>query len=826
MNSIRKKLLTFSALLILLALFFNAGCGDDPSASSGQANDDDNSSVSDDDDNNTDDDDDDDDSDDLPNWIKTRPYLQNLSLWRQDIDMATPDWPRNLGIIGIGNGKVYGNVGDRYPLSSWHNLGGPNYQKYLKWFTDKVPRLLANGQIQNPDHQSMARVRNSSVVLITSKNESMEWTGVNFAPIYADDSRVEDALVTAWIIRNVGQEAVFNVTMKISSTFGWFDQGSIHESDWNGRKLTMHPLNREAVAGERAGDMVVPLGDFFPGDEKVFYLPMVFSFEEDDPEEIFNAIKTAGVGALLESTVDWWNTWASQITQIVTPDEKFNDLLRGLAVSIKINQAISGGVSEMNQYSNTWLRDIHGPSIYYPLIGLQNDYEQMSEYLWGAILTRGGIANAFNLDYDLSDLPSQPDWDSMGVMSGRTRAEGPSLLVLEYENYYKATGDISIIEQRWGMLKHAVLKQQYVDGCLLHFSSDETFEDLMEAIFGENFLEEPDESTLSFYSSILAKRAAGFLAQMAAELGYSADETIFSDLADAVETCMEDNFWMDSEGRYAVKVQTDTRVPHVQPYEDINTMPIWLNALPLDNPRVVSNFEQTLTLLGHEDGLLYSDIPFPFSAILPHVEKGVLTGMSHGYWLNNLDKMFHPMADVAFDRWRDVFSTTGFTDEAVVVDDFGHLSILKEPFGAVGNVSSRFRSWESGIMGFAFLYHITGFDYSVPGSWVKLAPHLPSDWEEMAFNGLPFGENYFDLEVAKNGDKGREITISTDANASFDLMLTVPLDGDVSEIKINGATLAPSEYDEVINSYGRTVVYFEPVEIGQDSMVEISIAAQ
>ena len=71
-----------------------------------------------------------------------------------------------------------------------------------------------------------------------------------------------------------------------------------------------------------------------------------------------------------------------------------------------------------------------------------------------------------------------------------------------------ATGDLSRIEERWSMLKHAVLKQMYVDGCLLYFSTDETFEDLMEVAFSENFLEEPDYSTLSLYSSLLVIRAA------------------------------------------------------------------------------------------------------------------------------------------------------------------------------------------------------------------------------------------------------------------------------------------------------------------------------
>ncbi|MFC1888670.1 hypothetical protein ACFL4G_02825, partial [Thermodesulfobacteriota bacterium] len=61
-------------------------------------------------------------------WLKDRPRLQNRSLWQQEIDMADPPGPRALGCIAVGNGRVYGNLGDQYPLAAWHNLGGPTYQ--------------------------------------------------------------------------------------------------------------------------------------------------------------------------------------------------------------------------------------------------------------------------------------------------------------------------------------------------------------------------------------------------------------------------------------------------------------------------------------------------------------------------------------------------------------------------------------------------------------------------------------------------------------------------------------------------------------------------
>ena len=768
----------------------------------------------------------------LPAWLEARPCLQNRSLWRQDVDMASPIEPGSLGCIGVGNGRVYGNIANHDPLASWHNLGGPTYQKgSIKWFSDKEPRLMVDGRVRTPNRQSISRVRNTPVVIVEATDGSLEWTSVNFAPVFPGDPRLEQALVSIWIVRNLGDRPVDDVAIEVTSILGRVDGGRVSggigliESDLEERRLTLRPVGTGAFQGDTPKTLVVPMGDLAPGGEAVLCLPTVFTCRHEEPSEILAELERVGVDALLDSTVAWWDDWAAQITDVRTPDEKFNDLLRGLAVSIKINTAVSGAVCEMNQYSHTWLRDIYGPALFCPLIGLLDDYKGMIDYVWGATLVNGNIANAMSVDLDLSDLPSQPDWERLGTMGGRTRAESPSFLVLEYERYYEATGDLAPIDERWGMLRHALLDQKYVDGCLLHFSSDETFEDIMEAIFGENLLEEPDESTLSLYSSLLVMRAARFMADMADRLGYGGDAHTFAALADRVEACLEETFWLEDEGVYAVKAKTDTRVPHRQPYEDVSTMPIWLDALPLESPRVIRNFETILEALGHPDGLLYSPIPPPYRGLLAPLGEGAITGMSHGYWLNNLDKLFHPTADIAFSRWPDVFSATGFTDEAMAVLPYRHLSLLREPFGMVCDVSSRFRSWEAGVMGYALLYHLTGIDVSLPAGTVRLAPQLPPGWGTMTFERLAYGEGRFDVEVGAHGDRGRSITVTTDSRASFTLELRVPLTGTVIGVSRNDRQLDPAQYRWETNRYGRTIVTIDPIEVGRSGRVEVVVSA-
>jgi hypothetical protein len=568
--------------------------------------------------------------------------------------------------------------------------------------------------------------------------------------------------------------------------------------------------------------MRIALGDLKAGAEQVVVLPFAFRFEDEDGEAIFTAIETAGVDPLLEATVAWWQDWASQITVIETPDAKFNDLIPGLALSIKVNQTAGGGNSQMSQYSNVWLRDTHGPSLLLPLIGLTDDYRDMLYYQWVASLQRGGLANAYPADIDLTDVPGQPDWRHLDVMDGRTKAEGPSALVLQYENYLKATGDWDRLEERYGMLYHAVMHQQFVNGCLQYFSSDETFEDVMQAALGQNILTEPEYGVLSLYSSVLMMRAAGFMAEVAATLGHSGDAAEFAQLAADVKRCMNDVYWLDDQGFYAIKAETATLTPNDRPYEDVSASLLWLDALPPADPRAVSNFEQVMAMLGHRNGSLWTKIFFLYNILFYTVHDSVQTGMSHGYWLNNLDKMFHPTADKAFRLWKDFFTPAGATDEAVIVDDYSHLSLLREPTGFLGDSSARYRSWEAGIMGHALLYHLTGFDCDVAAGTAKLAPHLPPEWDRTAFRGLACGEGRFDLEVSAGDDGGRVIAIDADAQTEFALSLVVPFDGEFAGAMINGETVPAIAQT---NAYGRTVVRFEAIDVTPDAHVEIAVQA-
>lgn len=815
--------------LMVGCLLFSFGCGDDDDDNDVQVDDDavDDDAVDDDavDDDAIDDDvaDDDTGGEDLPQWLEDRPYLQNRSLWSQEIDMSQPPKLRKLGVIAAGNGKVFGILGNQFPLGSWHNLGGPNYQMDLKWFSDYEPWMYVAGKRVQPTHQAISRVRKTPIAIAGATDGLLEWTSVNFAPKYASDTLAEQALISVWIVRNVSEKSATDASITIDSNLGVFRGSGLWETNFEERFMNVRPLGLTAQAADSINDMSIPLGIIAPGEEIVFVLPYVFTKGEDDPEMIFNAIETAGVDALLESTVQWWENWFAQATQVITPDEKFNDLIRTLILAIKINQAESGGLSQMSQYSHTWLRDTMGPAMFYSVVGLTEDLRDMLDYLWGAIVIRGNLGNAQPLDLDITNLPPEPDWENLPELTGFTRAEGPSHLPLQYREFYRATGDLEPLEERYGMLKHALVHQQFIDGCMQYFSGDETFEDVMEAAFGFNIIPDPDTEWLSTNSSCLMIAAARFMAEVADLLGFTDDAEMFGGMADDFVDCLENTFWNEEKSMYAVMVDTITREPWPHPYEDVNTMPIWWRSLPLDDPHIVDNFETLMSTLGRENGTAVSPLAWPYTAIFHHVTDGVQTGMSHGYYLDNLTRMFHPMADVAFERWQDIFSPSGNLDEAVSTDDYGHLSMLREPFGIVCDVSARYRSWEAGIVGYAYFEYLTGFAPDVAAGRIALAPHLPPGWDQMRFENMQFGEDHFDLIISDAGNGERVISLTTDEAAGFELELTVPLDGEVTGIVVNDQDLPAGQYESRQNDYGRTIVALEPFLVEAGSEVEIEV---
>ncbi len=431
-----------------------------------------------------------------------------------------------------------------------------------------------------------------------------------------------------------------------------------------------------------------------------------------------------------------------------------------------------------------------------------------------AALVRGNIGNSMEANIEEpTPWPDPPDWESMGTMSGRLAAESPSYLPLQYYAYYSHTGDIDTLLERYGMLKHALVHQDFHNDCLLPFSGDETFREIMTITLGHivGAVKYEDE-WLSVNSSFLFAAAADRMAEIAAILGYTGDETWFNDKAAAVRQCTEDYYWMDEKGYYAAMIDIDTFEPVPTPYEDVNTKPLWSGAESGDDQHQIDQILNVTDEIGIEPGVIQSPIHPTYQWLLSKigVTKGAMSGMTQGYYLDNLARIDHPDAQEAFNIWKVHCNDSGNVSEAMLRDDYARFMYLLEPWGFVSDLTSRYRPWEGGIYGAAMLYYVTGFEVDYPGGIVKFAPHMPDNWNLVAFDQIPFGPHKLKTEVKDNGAE-REFLLTNGAGA-FDLYLTLSVPDQITALSINGSAQNLVDF-EIEYQWGRGRVTIGPVSI-------------
>jgi len=805
--------------LSCLILFSSCSCNDD---------DDDSSSVTDDDDDDdtiNDDDDDDDDDDIIPNppeFFEDHHFLSDISLWYGHVVNANRPKPRKIGEFGVGNGRVFALVGTTLPYHTLRNIIGPDYERDPMFFSDKQFQLISNDENIFIDQQWDLRVRKTPITLTRSlyKNQ-IEMFTIDFAPKGGDqyDDMSERALIRIFILRNNGSEEISGLSLKMNSPLGKTENG-VHKESVDYKHLSVRPA--DGGFPEKSLNSI-QLPDIAPGQEIVSTLLMAFTFDGELADDVFDSITGTTVANLLDETYEWWKDWYDEGALLITPNQKFNDLLESLQVTIKVQQAHTGAMCVMSEYTRTWIRDTMGPARLYAPLGRTKDFKQMLDYYYLAALVRGDIGNSMSGVIEVDPWPDPPDWESMGTMSGRLAGEAPSYLPLQYGYYYDYTGDTDILEERYGMLKHALAHQDFYNDCLLPFSGDETFREIMSITFG-NMLGTTlyQDLWLSSNSSFLFAAAADRMAQISSLLGKTADETWFTEKASEVRQCTEDYYWLDQEGYYAAMIDINTFEPIAAPYEDVNTKPLWIEAESPDDQHQVDQILGVINAIGIEPGVIQSPIHPMYQWLLARlgITKGTMSGMTQGYFLDNLARIDHPDAEAAFNIWKVHCNDSGNVGEAMLRDDYSRFMYLLEPFGFVSDLTSRYRPWEGGIYAGAMLYYITGFKADYPNRKVWFAPHMPDGWDEVDFNDIPFGPHTLDTKVT---DTGTERTfILSNGNGEFDLYIKFSAPKEIHTLMIND-TVADLNDHVTEYQWGRGRVRIGPVSILPSQKFEIKI---
>jgi Bacterial alpha-L-rhamnosidase 6 hairpin glycosidase domain len=759
------------------------------------------------------------------------PQLKEISPYFLSVDTAG-DIPEaaDLSAFAVGNGYIFAIAGLTLPLATLHEIVGPTYQKRDRYFSDVEFTFLVDGEPASCSREWLARPQNSSVLITVAECESANFYTVTFAPQGESDERLEKtSLIRLVLTQNnstsdleLGYRACSaslpeNVTATTESIIEIVVERDLPPLSPDGRSLTLRSLDdRPAAVAESCLEWSASTAAG-ASDQTVFALISAAG----DSSSIIEAVEQLDVEATLVDTLSYWVDLDEQGVQLSATDEKATALYSALRYSIAVQQSFTGAISPMSLYTSTWTRDTIGPVKFFLASGLHDRAKSMLDYHYRAVVTSGDYFNAFDNDRLLDNLPDEPDWESLPEGGGRTRAEGPSYVALMYDDYYRWTGDLEMIRERYGYIKRGVDIQQIDENGLLQFSDDETFRVAMALAFSLPMEGYFSEYAYSANSSFLYVRAAEIVANFAELLGYGNDADYYREQADSVRAAT-DSLYLTETGFYAPYLDIETGEQAPAPFEDVSTKPLWTGYLAPDDPKATDNLRATVDAIWREDGMLQSQIADSYNSFFGDiVEFGVHTGMTPGFALDNLARTFHPLAEDAFNALDLVADSSGNYAEYMVYDDHSALQLIYDSSGTMGDYTGRFRPWEGGINGTALLRFLLGIEPDAANKKLRLAPQLPNGWSGLTAEKVTVGQNTFRIEVSQNSS-GLSVTVTNEGPDDFTIGLSLRTTVRPSRASVAGQSGTGSDISEVV--FGGYISVYEDLSVSSGNSTEWQVA--
>lgn len=703
--------------------------------------------------------------------------LGRVSGWATHVRATARPAVGAIGGFGTGNGHAFALFGYGDPLNSMHTLAAPTYDKADGFFGDYALTLEIDGETAPFEEEWAARSLDSPAVLHRARSGALVLDTLDFAPWTAGPERF--CMVRLVAVTNTGEAAAPTVAVSVTA---WgnaaVEDGALVERR-DARVLATRSHADATVSGRT---MAIPVGPIEPGGVARTTVLHCAGPGATPPE-----LPEGDPDAWFDATASAYREWESRLTDYSFPDPMLEDFVEGMKLTLITQTAETGATCPMSQYSRTWARDNIGPVLAWHAYGAFEEARATMDYIYGAVVLTGDFANSYPADLDLSTLPDPPDWGAMPTLPARVAAETPSYMVWIYGEHVAATGTWDFVEPRWGYLRRALLAQAFDDDLLLPFTDDETYRAAMNAVFGLALEYPHGARNTSANSSILWLGAARHYQRIARLVGRSEEAAEVADLAEQVEQAALEAYLLEDACIAALRERSNGRVS--PPFEDVSLTPTWAGWIDGDDPRAAANLQCLIDRIQVEPGVLRSPV-HPIYQGLPLLGggEGVFTGMLPGYTLAALTAAGHPDALASFFAMARFTSTTGNFQEYLDAGTEAGLQIVYERSGAQGDYTSKYRPWEGGINVHAALDYLFGVRVDAVDGSVRLRPHLPPHWPEMAARGLRVGEGRFDLSVSRDAGV---TTVELASRAETPLSVSLRWDAAAPpEIAIDGEPVA------------------------------------
>lgn len=726
-----------------------------------------------------------------------------------------PD-PSHLGDFGVGNGRVFAEVGLAFPLNTLHGMVGPTYSRRDRFYGDLSLSLGdEDGVAAEFDEEWIAMPRLVPAVVSAGRSGDLLLVVADLAPIprpLAQARPVHAALWRRVVVSNEGDTPSDPASLVVTTALKQrVEDDALVETRSDGTRVVFFLTHPPAPADpRRPGARVVddrrlvlpvpslPAGGLFETDLIVATAP-----PGARAADVRAGVSGEDLDVLADETAAAYGAFEATTARVETPDPVVNDFFRVLPRTLFVQVSAQGASSPMSRYTLTWTRDLSGVVRPLALLGAHDLARRILDYYYAAAARAGGLRNAYDADLDLDlDHPVEVDWASLPPMSGRTAAEGPSHLPLMFAWLWAATGDTSWIASRLKFLRHSLFKQQWNEEYLQPFSGDETFRAAMNIAFGLSIEYPHDTESWSLVSSVLLAAGAEALAEIEAATGHEAQQALDLRIR-AAETALTRFRLEDGCLAALIDREAGTLSP---PFEDAALMGPWAGPPWSGSVAADEAIECLARRLRVAPGVFRSplDPTYKGFAGLP-IQEGVYTGMLPGYTLRVLAQAGHPEAEAAFNHLRRVLSPSGNLAEYMVSDDDSALQFVYDALGGLGDVTARFRPWEGGIVLDAAFFYLTGFEPDAPRGRARLRPHLPNGWPEVVVAPLVTGGTRFSLRVRR---EDADLVAEVAHLSGPDLALTFVFDAptpEVPAVTLNAVALGPQDL-AVETRFGHAVI--------------------
>jgi hypothetical protein len=192
------------------------------------------------------------------------------------------------------------------------------------------------------------------------------------------------------------------------------------------------------------------------------------------PECITNskaAIIETSYEILLSRTSKWWNDFTSRridfsktLSSSLPEREKLLQTIDDVAINIKTQQAVEGGVLAGHNYHMGYIRDQYGVARCLLALGYFKEAKTLLSYYWNIWKQKGKLHNAQGLGIDAFHVHENDEVEITGS------------LIIQSFDYLKKSNDVQFVKEIFPMLTWAWNSQEknLVKG-MLPFNGDETY---------------------------------------------------------------------------------------------------------------------------------------------------------------------------------------------------------------------------------------------------------------------------------------------------------------------------------------------------------------